>query len=179
MLLNKMIGIQNRNGMIVSPSAMSLSFARSTTGCDAMFRAQTSSTLPEVGNKVLADAMQGERLQCLRELVRAGTIAREFHASVTFPGYGKRSSARISMRESDPAQSSSGTNDFCEGPQQASVSQGLGKRCAQCGRPFGLVRRRRAGKQFCSARCVDDHATAVRKAVEAWANWLDFLQQRR
>jgi hypothetical protein len=89
MLLNKIIGIQKKNGMIVSPSAIALSFARSTSGRDAAFRAQTSSTLPEVGNKVLADAIRGERLQCLREIVQAGILAREFHASVTFPGYGE------------------------------------------------------------------------------------------
>ena len=84
------------------------------------------------------------------------------------------------MSESDQARSFPGVDDFSETPQPSSdVQDRPSKRCAHCGGPFGLVRRRRAGKQFCSARCVDDHAAAVREAVRVRANWLDFLHQRR
>jgi ribosomal protein S14 len=51
-------------------------------------------------------------------------------------------------------------------------------RCAQCGRPFGLVRRRRAGQQFCSAACMTEQADSVRKAVRDKARWYAFLTQR-
>lgn len=81
------------------------------------------------------------------------------------------------MNEQEQAQASLGANAFpavVSGPPESDR-----KRCAQCGKPFGLIRRRRAGKQFCSARCVDDHADGVRKAVEAKARWYEFLYQRR
>jgi hypothetical protein len=53
------------------------------------------------------------------------------------------------------------------------------KRCEQCGKPFGLIRRRNAGRQFCSVPCMDRHTESVRKAVEAKARWYTFLRQRR
>lgn len=51
--------------------------------------------------------------------------------------------------------------------------------CGQCGNPFGLVRRRRAGKQFCSAQCVEAYAEEARKATEASARWHAFLSPKR
>jgi hypothetical protein len=53
------------------------------------------------------------------------------------------------------------------------------KRCVQCGGPFGLMRRRRAGKQFCSQKCADQHADGVRKAIAVRMRWYEFLYQRR
>jgi len=47
--------------------------------------------------------------------------------------------------------------------------------CAQCGRPFGMTRRRHAGKQFCSAPCVTKFAAEKRE--RARAHWYDFLFQ--
>ncbi len=52
------------------------------------------------------------------------------------------------------------------------------KRCAQCGKPFGLVRRRRAGKHYCSAVCMDKHAASIRDAIREKIRWYDFLTQR-
>ena len=52
------------------------------------------------------------------------------------------------------------------------------KRCAQCGRPFGLVRRRRAGQQFCSAACMDKQVETARQAVRDKIRWYEFLTQR-
>jgi hypothetical protein len=46
------------------------------------------------------------------------------------------------------------------GPLPAKASQG--KRCAHCGGPFGLVRRRRGGMQFCSAACMDGLSSDIR-----------------
>ncbi len=53
------------------------------------------------------------------------------------------------------------------------------RRCAQCGKPFGLVRRRRAGLQFCSAACMTEQADALHKAVQARAIWHAFLYPGR
>lgn len=84
------------------------------------------------------------------------------------------------MIESEQTQSSLGTNDVSSARETRSEFRNfLGKRCAQCGGPFGPIRHRRAGKQFCSARCVDDRAEMVRNAVAARARWLEFLYQRR
>ncbi len=41
------------------------------------------------------------------------------------------------------------------------------KRCAQCGKPFGLMRRNHAGMQFCSRPCVEKYTENIRVAVEA------------
>jgi hypothetical protein len=53
------------------------------------------------------------------------------------------------------------------------------RRCAQCHGPFGLIRRRRSGRQFCCAPCMEAHDDAVRSAVQAKARWLDFLDRAR
>jgi hypothetical protein len=80
------------------------------------------------------------------------------------------------MRERDPAQPSLGANPFSgEAPTQANLREFRRKHCAQCGRPFGLTRRRRAGKQFCSAQCVREYDAQS----EARAHWYDFLPQWR
>jgi hypothetical protein len=64
-------------------------------------------------------------------------------------------------------------------PAAIDAHDGRRKRCVQCGGPFGLMRRRRAGKQFCSQKCADQHADGVRKAVAVRARWYAFLYQRR
>lgn len=51
------------------------------------------------------------------------------------------------------------------------------KRCAHCHGPFGLIRRRRSGRQFCSIACMDGHDDAQRRAVQAKARWLDVLDR--
>jgi ribosomal protein S14 len=48
------------------------------------------------------------------------------------------------------------------------------KRCAQCGKPFGLIRHHRAGKQFCSQYCKDRQAEAIQKLVYAKGRQYDF-----
>jgi len=52
------------------------------------------------------------------------------------------------------------------------------RRCAHCSGPFGLVRRRRAGRQFCSASCMDAFDDTLRRSVQARARWLEFLDRR-
>jgi hypothetical protein len=51
------------------------------------------------------------------------------------------------------------------------------KRCAHCQGPFGLIRRRRSGRQFCSIACMDGYDDAQRRAVQAKARWLEFLER--
>jgi hypothetical protein len=81
------------------------------------------------------------------------------------------------MTEHEQAQSVLGAQDLSAVASDIPIA--VGKRCAQCGGPFGLIRRRRAARQFCSLRCVDEYANGVRKAVEAKARWYEFLHQRR
>jgi hypothetical protein len=52
-------------------------------------------------------------------------------------------------------------------------------RCAHCGGPFGLIRRRRAGRQFCCAFCVEAYDDAMRRSVQAKARWLDLVDRAR
>jgi hypothetical protein len=49
------------------------------------------------------------------------------------------------------------------------------RRCANCGHPFGLVRRRRAGKQYCSVVCMKTGAGTI-KSVKAPVRWYQFLR---
>jgi hypothetical protein len=51
------------------------------------------------------------------------------------------------------------------------------KRCAHCRGPFGLVRRRRAARQFCSAACMESYDEALRRTVQAKARWLNLLDR--
>ncbi len=84
------------------------------------------------------------------------------------------------MSEQNQAEPALGENENHTNSPVASIQRGARpKRCAQCGKPFGLIRRRSAGLQFCSAPCMDGHAEGVRKAVEAKARWYSFLHQRR
>ena len=53
------------------------------------------------------------------------------------------------------------------------------RRCAHCHGPFGLIRRRRGGRQFCCSACMEAHDEAVRRLVQAKARWLDFLDRAR
>jgi len=53
------------------------------------------------------------------------------------------------------------------------------RRCVQCHGPFGLIRRRRNGRQFCCAPCVDAYDDAIRRSVQAKARWLDFIDRAR
>jgi hypothetical protein len=53
------------------------------------------------------------------------------------------------------------------------------RRCAHCHGPFGLIRRRRGGRQFCCSPCVDAYDDAVRRSVQAKARWLEFLDRAR
>jgi hypothetical protein len=50
-------------------------------------------------------------------------------------------------------------------------------RCDQCGGPFGLIRRRKIGRQFCSVKCMAAHARAP-NALEPRHRWYDILQRR-
>lgn len=84
------------------------------------------------------------------------------------------------MTQPDQAQFPLGENEFSSVPPAApEFREHRRKRCGQCGGPFGLIRRRRGGKQFCSAKCAEQNADGVRKAVEAKARWYEFLYQRR
>jgi hypothetical protein len=84
------------------------------------------------------------------------------------------------MRERDPARSIPGAKLFSgETPTAAELRDFRRKHCAQCGRPFGLTRRQRAGKQFCSAQCVAEFTGEARDPVQARSHWYDFLYQRR
>ncbi len=66
-----------------------------------------------------------------------------------------------------------------ETPTAAELRDFRRKHCAQCGRPFGLTRRQRAGKQFCSAQCVADYTAEARAGGQVRAHWYDFLHLRR
>lgn len=79
------------------------------------------------------------------------------------------------MRERDPAQPPLGGNHF------RAIALTMRANCAagaaQCGRPFGLIRRHRGGKQFCSVQCLSDYTDGAR--VEPRLHGYDFLYQRR
>jgi len=83
------------------------------------------------------------------------------------------------MSEQDQGQSALGAGEASSLPAASKRRSHRRKRCDQCSGPFGLTRRRRAGKQFCSAKCMELHADGVRKAVEARARWLELLYQTR
>ena len=58
--------------------------------------------------------------------------------------------------------------------QEAAVPR---RRCAHCDGPFGLVRRRRAGRQFCSVACMESYDERLRRAAQARGRWFDFLDR--
>jgi hypothetical protein len=53
------------------------------------------------------------------------------------------------------------------------------KGCARCGNPFGLVRRRRHGRQFCSVACMDKGVDSVGMAGGVKTLWHAFFGPRR
>lgn len=82
------------------------------------------------------------------------------------------------MSEHDQAQPTLGAKLFSgETPTAEDLREFRRTHCSQCGRPFGLTRRRHAGKQFCSAPCVAEFAAANRE--QARSHWYDFLFQGR
>ena len=84
------------------------------------------------------------------------------------------------MREQDQAQSVLGAIDFSDDSRAASELHAARRsRCANCGGPFGLVRRRRGGKQFCSGKCAEQYADGLRQALEAKTHWYERLYRRR
>jgi hypothetical protein len=52
-------------------------------------------------------------------------------------------------------------------------------RCAHCNGPFGMIRRHRSGRQFCSARCMDGFDDALRETVRAKVRWYDLIGRLR
>jgi hypothetical protein len=84
------------------------------------------------------------------------------------------------MNEQRQVQFLLGEGDVASGsPAAVRAQDGRRKCCVQCGGPFGLMRRRRAGKQFCSQKCADQHADGVRKAVAIRARLYAFLYEGR
>ncbi|MBI1204097.1 MAG: hypothetical protein GC182_16470 [Rhodopseudomonas sp.] len=69
-------------------------------------------------------------------------------------------------------------NHAATAPREAGPVGPRRKRCAQCGKPFGLVRRRRAGMQFCSNACLTEQAQGAHRAVREKARWFEFLNAR-
>jgi hypothetical protein len=49
------------------------------------------------------------------------------------------------------------------------------KRCAQCGRKFGLIRHRWHGYQFCTKKCRDDFLDRLGRGNERLHKWLGYL----
>ena len=84
------------------------------------------------------------------------------------------------MRERDPARPLAGAQSFSgETPTASELRKFRRKHCAQCGRPFGLTRRQRAGRQFCSAQCVAEYIGSADDGGRTRSHWYDFLTQRR
>jgi hypothetical protein len=52
------------------------------------------------------------------------------------------------------------------------------KRCACCGNPFGLIRRRRGGKQFCSIVCMEKVGGGGVKSAKTAQRWYEFFRRR-
>ena len=52
-------------------------------------------------------------------------------------------------------------------------------RCAHCNGPFGMIRRRRSGRQFCSVVCMDGFDDALRDTVRAKARLSDLIDRLR
>ncbi len=61
------------------------------------------------------------------------------------------------MNEKQKAQSARDRDEFFTNqPTVTNRYASIRKRCAQCGEPFGLIRRRRTGMQFCSLSCLNE-----------------------
>ena len=52
-------------------------------------------------------------------------------------------------------------------------------RCAHCDGPFGMIRRRRSGRQFCSVTCMECYDDALRETVRAKARWYGLVDRLR
>jgi hypothetical protein len=52
------------------------------------------------------------------------------------------------------------------------------KRCARCGNPFGLIRRRRGGKQFCSIVCMEKGGGGSGKSAKSAQRWYEVFRRR-
>jgi hypothetical protein len=52
-------------------------------------------------------------------------------------------------------------------------------RCAYCNGPFGMIRRRRSGRQFCSVVCMERYDDAMRETVQAKARWYGLIDRLR
>ena len=76
------------------------------------------------------------------------------------------------MSDREPAQPSLGENSFAGALPPAELRR---RRCAHCGGPFGLTRRQRAGKQFCSAKCMA--ASGAGGQAPAWPRWLALISR--
>jgi hypothetical protein len=68
-----------------------------------------------------------------------------------------------------------GADAFAE-PNTAAARR---SRCAHCNGPFGMIRRRRSGRQFCSVACMDGYDDALRQTVRAKARWYDLIDRLR
>ena len=69
-----------------------------------------------------------------------------------------------------------GAEPIAASPDAAPVGR---RRCAHCHGPFGMVRRRRSGRQFCSVACMDGYDDALRETVRAKARWYDLIDRLR
>jgi hypothetical protein len=58
------------------------------------------------------------------------------------------------------------------------VKNGQGERCHRCDRRFGLIRHHFASEQFCSKRCVDEHASDIERRLPHSKRWTEFVASR-
>jgi len=79
------------------------------------------------------------------------------------------------MIESTDVRPAPGANAISE-PNAAPMRR---SRCAHCDGPFGMIRRRRSGRQFCSATCMERFDDAMREQVRAKARWYDLIDRLR
>ena len=79
------------------------------------------------------------------------------------------------MIESTDVRPLPGANAFSESDH----APARGNRCAHCNGPFGMIRRRRSGRQFCSVGCMDGFDDALRETVRAKARWYDLIDRLR
>jgi len=79
------------------------------------------------------------------------------------------------MTESTDVRPSPGTDAMAE----FSHARARRSRCAHCNGPFGMIRRRRSGRPFCSVACMDGYDDALRETVRAKARWYDLIDRLR
>ena len=84
------------------------------------------------------------------------------------------------MSDRDPARPPPGEESFADEAHAAPELREIRRTvCAQCGGPFGLTRRHRAGKQFCSTRCMTEYKGSIRREPQTRSYWFDFFTQHR